>query len=113
MPNAATSSEESAARNKTVRIRRALILKALADPRRFRLLELVAAADSPLSCAVAREALTISPATLSHHIKELEAAGLVRAERQGKFVFLSLRPEVWSAFQDSLAALGKSRAPRS
>jgi ArsR family transcriptional regulator len=87
-------------------IRQAAILKALADPRRFELLERIAAAPTPLSCAEAKDALCISPATLSHHIKELEAAGLVRIEREGKYIYLSLRHEVWQAFQQSLATIG-------
>jgi len=65
---------------KTVRLtraRRMAILKALADPRRFELLERIAKAACPLGCAEAREALPISAATLSHHIKELETAGLI------------------------------------
>jgi len=94
-------------------IRQAAILKALADPRRFELLERIAAATAPLSCAEAKEFLAISPATLSHHIKELEAAGLVRTERQGKYIFLTLRQEVWEAFQQSLAAISCVRkSPR-
>jgi len=87
-------------------LRQAAILKALADPRRFELLERIAAAPVPLSCAEAKEALCISPATLSHHIKELEAAGLIRTERQGKYISLTLRKEVWEAFQQSLALIG-------
>jgi ArsR family transcriptional regulator len=90
-------------------IRQGAILRALADPRRFELLERIAAATAPLSCAEAKEVLAISAATLSHHIKELEAAGLVRTERQGKYIFLTLRQEVWEAFQQSLAALGCAR----
>ena len=91
------------------KIRQAAILKALADPRRFELLERIAAATAPLSCAEAKEVLGISPATLSHHIKELEATGLVRTERQGKYIFLTLRQEVWEAFQQSLATIGCER----
>jgi ArsR family transcriptional regulator, arsenate/arsenite/antimonite-responsive transcriptional repressor len=83
------------------RARRTAILKALADPRRFELLEKIAKANCPLGCTEARAALPISAATLSHHIKELETAGLIKVRREGKFHFLSLRPGVL----DSLAAL--------
>jgi ArsR family transcriptional regulator len=94
------------------RFRRTVILKALADPHRVELLERIAASTSPLGCADALSALAISPATLSHHIKELEAAGLVHVERKGKFIHLSLRAEVWSALIASLAALGQPRSTR-
>lgn len=92
---------------KTVRLSRArrnAILKALADPRRFELLERIAKAACPMGCAEARKALAISPATLSHHVKELEAAGLVHVERAGKFIYLTLRAEVWTAFVGSLGS---------
>ena len=59
------------------RARRAAILKALADPRRFELLERIAKAGCPLGCTQVRAALPISAATLSHHIEELETAGLI------------------------------------
>jgi ArsR family transcriptional regulator, arsenate/arsenite/antimonite-responsive transcriptional repressor len=91
------------------RARRAAILRALADPRRFELLERIAKAGCPLSCTQARQALPISAATLSHHIKELESAGLIHIERQGKFHFMTLRPGVLQTLADSLAALENPR----
>jgi ArsR family transcriptional regulator len=94
------------------RARRTAILKALADPRRFELLERIAASTSPLGCAEALSKLAICPATLSHHIKELEAAGLVHVERAGKFIHLSLRAEVWSVLVASLAELNQPRSTR-
>jgi ArsR family transcriptional regulator len=86
--------------------RRTAILKALADPRRFELLERIARAGCPLGCAEARAALPISAATLSHHIKELEAAGLIDIRREGKFHFLTLRPGVLESIVSLLGALG-------
>ena len=76
-------------------------------------LERIAAAPVPLSCAEAKEALCISPATLSHHIKELEAAGLVHVEREGKFIYLSLKSEVWSSLVASLTSIGQAHPARS
>ena len=85
--------------------RRTAILKALADPRRFELLERIAKAGCPLGCTEARAALPISAATLSHHIKELEAAGLIDIRREGKFHFLTLRPGVLLSLTTLLGAL--------
>jgi len=87
------------------RARRTALLKAIADPHRFELLERIAKASCPLACSEARAALPISAATLSHHIKELETAGLVDIKREGKFVFLSLRPGVLEALIGTLSAL--------
>jgi ArsR family transcriptional regulator len=98
-------SESAAKPVRLTRARRTAVLKALADPRRFELLQQIAKASCPLGCAQAREALPISAATLSHHIKELEAAGLIQIERQGKFHFMTLKPGVLEALGASLAAL--------
>jgi ArsR family transcriptional regulator len=87
------------------RARRTAILKALADPKRFELLERIAKSSCPLGCSVVRPALAISPATLSHHIKELETAGLIHVERQGKFHFLALRPGVLEALAATISSL--------
>lgn len=90
------------------RARRTAILKALADPRRFELLERISKASCPLGCAQARAALPISAATLSHHIKELETAGLIHIRREGKFHYMSLRPGVLDALAATLSALEQS-----
>ena len=85
--------------------RRTAILKALADPRRFELLERIAKAGCPLGCTQALAALPISAATLSHHIKELETAGLIHISREGKFHYMSLRPGVLESLASTLSAL--------
>ena len=48
------------------------------------------------------QTIDISAATLSHHMKELETAGLVRAEKDGKFVNYTPQPQVLKAFFDRL-----------
>lgn len=95
------------------RARRAAILKALADPRRFDLLEKIARAGCPLGCSQALSALSISAATLSHHIKELETAGLIEVRREGKFAYLALRPGVLGSLAAVLAALEPRSCPAS
>lgn len=107
MPMASTTASSGSAKPARLsRARRTAILKALADPKRFELLERIAKASCPLACAAAGSALAISPATLSHHIKELETAGLIEITRGGKFHYLSLRPGVLDAL---IAALGQLR----
>lgn len=59
------------------------IAKALADPRRFALLEMIAA-DGELPCKRMVEALPVSQATISHHLKELATAGLIEGRRDGQ-----------------------------
>ena len=91
------------------RARRTAVLKALADPKRFELLERIANAPCSLTCSEVGPSLAISPATLSHHIKELERAGLIEVTREGKFHFLSLRAGVLEALIANLSSLSAER----
>jgi ArsR family transcriptional regulator, arsenate/arsenite/antimonite-responsive transcriptional repressor len=104
-PNEGQETSEITKSPRLARARRTAILKALSDPRRFELLEQIAKAQCPLGCAQARAAMPISAATLSHHIKELETAGLIEVRREGKFHFLSLKPGVLQSLAAGLAAL--------
>src|ERR1700744_2756228 len=81
-----------------------LIAKALADPRRYQILKQLGDHQRGVKCSSVRDCLDISPATLSHHMKELETAGLVQAERKGKFVAYLLRRDVIEAFYRRLQA---------
>jgi ArsR family transcriptional regulator len=76
-----------------------LIARALADPRRYEILKkIVSNSGASTACTAMRECIDISAATLSHHMKELETAGLVRAEKDGKFVHYIPQPKVLKAF---------------
>lgn len=88
------------------RSQRTAILKALADPRRFEVLERIAGSGCALTCSETLASLPISAATLSHHIKELESAGLIRVQREGKYHMLSLEPGVLEALAATLQSLG-------
>jgi ArsR family transcriptional regulator len=105
------TAQRSAKPVRLTRAHRTALLKALADPRRFELLERIAKATCPISCTNARAALAISPATLSHHIKELEAAGLIQIAREGKFHFLSLRPGILQSLASTLESLSPTACP--
>src|SRR5580698_9006698 len=94
------------------RARQTAIFKALADPHRFELLLKIAKAGCPLGCAQALAALPISAATLSHHIKELETAGLIHDRREGKLHFLTLRPGVLQGIVAILQSLATDPCPR-
>ena len=77
------------------------IAKALADPTRFSILERIAA-EPDVACQRLIEAFAVTPATMSHHLKELGAADLVEMRREGKCGFLTLRPDIFTAYQQEL-----------
>src|SRR2546430_9045769 len=54
-----------------------LIAKALGDRRRYEILKRLGERPDALACGAVRDCMGINPATLSHHMKELEIAGLV------------------------------------
>jgi ArsR family transcriptional regulator, arsenate/arsenite/antimonite-responsive transcriptional repressor len=75
-----------------------LIAKALADSRRYEIVKRISQCKEAMACENVRECLDISAPTLSHHMKELEVAGLVRARRAGKFISYQLRRDVLESF---------------
>jgi ArsR family transcriptional regulator len=80
------------------------IARALADPHRFAILEQVAAAEG-MACSLLHEHAIISPATVSHHMKELSEAALVEVKREGRDAYLWLRRPVLDAYLKRLACL--------
>jgi ArsR family transcriptional regulator len=78
-----------------------LIAKALADPRRMQVLEVIAG-EEECACQRLRQEFPISKATISHHLKELVRAGLIDAHRDGQFLHCEIRREVLEAYTAEL-----------
>lgn len=67
------------------------IFKALADPTRRAIFEKLAAGG--MNASALREGMAISQPAMSQHLAVLRTAGLVREERQGRFVNYEVDPD--------------------
>jgi ArsR family transcriptional regulator, arsenate/arsenite/antimonite-responsive transcriptional repressor len=80
------------------------LVKALADPVRLRLLSLIASHAGREACVCdLNDAFELSQPTISHHLKQLHAAGLIDREKRGVWVFYRLNE---TALTDLGALLG-------
>lgn len=66
--------------------------RALADPTRRRILELLRSAD--LTAGDLADHFDMTKPSISHHLNTLKAAGLVDAEREGQSIVYSLNTSV-------------------
>lgn len=83
-----------------------LITRAMADPHRYLILERLGKSEANhCACVDLRDWIPVTPATLSHHMKELENAGLIESKREGKFVSYTLCRDVLAAYIDRISRL--------
>ncbi|HEY8701990.1 MAG TPA: metalloregulator ArsR/SmtB family transcription factor [Arthrobacter sp.] len=85
---------------------RAQLFKALADPNRLRLLSIVKGSESGESCVCdLTEPLDLGQPTVSHHLRILVDAGLLKREKRGTWAYYSLVPQALDDVAGLLASL--------
>jgi ArsR family transcriptional regulator len=73
-------------------------LKALADPVRLRLFSAIASHAGGEACVCdISMGVAVSQPTVSHHLKVLRNAGLLRSERRASWVYYAVIPEALQA----------------
>jgi len=89
------------------------ISKALADETRLRIFEAISATKH-MNCGEIVSMRGVTPATVSHHLKILNEAGLVECRREGQFVYSEAIPETIEEYTRALTKISKSKkaAPR-
>lgn len=70
----------------------AAVFRALGDPARVRIVNLLATSGAPVCVCHLLAPLGLSQPTVSHHLKKLAEAGLVEREQRGRWAYYSLRP---------------------
>jgi ArsR family transcriptional regulator len=66
------------------------LFKALGDPARVRIVNLLATGPESVCACELYEPLGLSQPTVSHHLKKLVDAGLLGREQRGKWAYFSL-----------------------
>ena len=74
----------------------AAVFKALADPARVRIVNLLARSSEPVCVCDLTPSLRLAQPTVSHHLKKLREAGLLRREQRGVWAYYTLDREALS-----------------
>jgi ArsR family transcriptional regulator len=91
------------------------VLKALAHPKRFRMVQEIAAAKRAPSCGQVCGSIDVAQPTGSHHLKILVDAGIINCSREGQHAYLSVNQPLLDAVLEYLPRTivgSASTAPR-
>jgi len=84
----------------------AALFRAVADPARVKIVNLLARSEAPVCACEFEPALGLSQPTVSHHLKKLTDVGLLERAQRGKWAYFSLNADA----VDRLAGLVQIRA---
>jgi ArsR family transcriptional regulator, arsenate/arsenite/antimonite-responsive transcriptional repressor len=84
------------------------ISRALADETRLRIFEAISSGER-ISCSELVSMRGVTPATVSHHLRILQDAGLIDCRREGQFVYSHSNPKVLAGYTQELAGLARKK----
>ena len=90
--------------------RLAAYAKALGDPIRVQLVDVLAAHPGQLCACELLPLFDIAQSTLAHHLKTLAEAGVLEGTRHGLFVHYVVRPETLSELSGWLQSTSRTRS---
>ncbi|MGB8475623.1 MAG: metalloregulator ArsR/SmtB family transcription factor [Candidatus Acidiferrum sp.] len=88
------------------------ISKALGDETRLMIFEAISR-EKQMNCGEIGSLQGVTPATVSHHLKILNEAGLIECRREGQFVYNRAVPEVVEEYTRALTRLVRGKLERS
>ncbi len=87
----------------------ATLFKALADPNRVRLVNLLANATEPVCVCDLTDDIRLAQGTVSFHLKKLRSAGLIDRDQRGTWAYYSLNREAMGRLADVFKMEGGTR----
>jgi ArsR family transcriptional regulator len=84
------------------------ISKALSDETRLRIFEALSATDR-MNCGEIVSLRGVTPATVTHHLKILNDAGLIACRREGQFVYSHAVPERIAVYTRALTKIASGK----
>lgn len=88
----------------------AAIAKALAHPARIAILQHLVKTNACV-CGDIVEHIGLAQPTVSQHLKELKAAGIIQGEVEGTSVCYCINPRVWSKVRDAFSTFFSKEIP--
>jgi ArsR family transcriptional regulator len=85
------------------------LFKALADPARVRLVNLIATAPEAVCQCELTDPIGLTQGTVSHHLRKLVAAGLLAREQRGVWAYYTVNAETMRRLQQVVAFEGAMR----
>jgi DNA-binding transcriptional ArsR family regulator len=84
------------------------VSKALADQTRLTIFEAISH-EKQMNCGEIVSLQGVTPATVSHHLKILNEAGLVECHREGQFVYSRSVPKVVQEYTRALLQIARGK----